>query len=123
MPQPYILLAEDDLTIGEMMRLTLEESGYAVRSVRDGAETLAAVEERAPVLLFLDLLMPKKDGYAVLESLRESGHAFPVVVLSNLSDDRSRQRCTALGAASYFVKSNMDEEALLDLVKEYARRA
>ncbi|MDD4319676.1 MAG: response regulator [Candidatus Peribacteraceae bacterium] len=119
MSRSYILLAEDDPVIGEMIRLALEEGGENVVHVRDGAEAIAAVERQSPALLLLDLLMPKMDGFRVLERMREGGYGVRTVILSNLSDEKSRDRCMALGAIDFIVKSNIDEEFLVDLVRKH----
>ena len=86
---------------------------------RDGEEALAAIERRPPDLLLLDLIMPRKDGLAVLQHIRQKGYAFPVVILSNLSGDMDPEKCFALGAKDYLVKSDMDEDELWPRVVKY----
>lgn len=114
-----ILIAEDDAFLGETIRLGLEDHDMSVRWVRDGEEAIRALDEDMPMLLLLDLLMPKKDGLAVLQYIREKGYKVPVVILSNLSGDMTPEKCYALGAKDYLVKSDMDEEDLWPNIQKY----
>ncbi len=72
-----------------------------------------------PSILLLDLLMPKLDGYGVLEYIRSKGHDFPVVILSNLSDPLEKEKCFRLGAIDFLVKSDLDEGELWEHIKKY----
>jgi two-component system response regulator VicR len=114
-----ILIAEDDAFLREIIQLGLEEKGLSVRSATNGDEAIAAIEESPPDLLLLDLLMPKKDGYAVLSFIREHGYDFPVIVLSNLSDELDHEKCLMLGAKDYFIKSDMEEDELWPKIHKY----
>lgn len=106
----HILLAEDEAFLLEAIRLELEANGAEVTAVMNGEEAIAAIDRAQPDLLLLDVLMPKKDGYAVLRHIREKGYVFPVVILSNLSNESDRDACLALGAKEYLSMSDMHEE-------------
>ncbi len=114
-----ILLAEDEAFLKETIQLELEEHGVQVKAVMNGEEAIEELEKTQPDLLLLDLLMPKKDGYAVLQHIRQKGYAFPVIILSNLSNEIDRDKCLALGAKDYFVKSDMDEDELWPKIQQY----
>jgi len=114
-----ILFVEDDPFLRETIRLSLEEHGVDVQEASDGEEAIDAIERGLPHLLLLDLLMPKKDGYAVLSHIREKAYTFPVVILSNLSDYLDHEKCAKLGAQEYFIKSDMDEEDLWGKIQKY----
>lgn len=117
-----ILIAEDDAFLNKMYKLNLErEEECDVRFAENGEEAIIAMDEEQPELLLLDLLMPKVDGFAVLEHIREKGYDFPVIILSNLSQEIDQQKCMELGAKDYFVKSDMDLDELLDKVKRHLR--
>ncbi len=116
---PLILVAEDDDFLAETIQLSLQEQGMRVRIAVDGEDAVAALEEETPNLLLLDLLMPKKDGLFVLQHIREKGYAFPVIILSNLSNEIDRDKCLALGAKDYFIKSDMDEDELWPKIQQY----
>lgn len=117
--QSHILLAEDEAFLKETIQLELESHGVAVHAVMNGDEAIADIERDPPSLLLLDLLMPKKDGYAVLQYIREKAYTFPVVILSNLSNEMDREKCLLLGAKDYFIKSDMDEDDLWPKIQPY----
>ncbi len=114
-----ILLAEDEAFLKETIQLELEANGADVQAVMNGEEAIEAIDARQPDLLLLDLLMPKKDGYGVLQHIREKGYTFPVIILSNLSNEIDRDKCLALGAKDYFIKSDMDEDELWPKILQY----
>lgn len=114
-----ILLAEDEAFLRETIQLELEEHGVTVRAVMNGEDAIAEIDRQKPDLLLLDLLMPKKDGYEVLQHIKKNGYAFPVIILSNLSNDIDQEKCLALGAKEYFIKSDMDEDEIWPRVEKY----
>lgn len=114
-----ILLAEDDSFLAETIQLALTEHGMNVRVAENGEEAIAAMDASQPELLLLDLLMPKKDGYAVLNHAKGKGYAFPIIILSNLSDELDKEKCLSLGAKDFFVKSDMDEDELWPTIQKY----
>lgn len=114
-----VLLAEDDPFLAETIQLALEEQGMAVTVVENGEEAITSLDASLPHLLLLDLLMPKKDGYAVFHHIKGKGYVLPIIILSNLSDEIDREKCVALGAKDYFVKSDMDEDELWPKIQKY----
>lgn len=114
-----VLIVEDDAFLRETIRLTLQEHGVNVRESSNGDEAIEALDASQPNLILLDLLMPKRDGYAVLSHVREKGITVPVVILSNLSDYLDHDKCLRLGAKDFFIKSDMDEEDLWEKIQKY----
>ncbi len=114
-----ILLAEDEAFLQSAFQLALEDNGAIVHTAMNGEEVIRQIDTRVPDLLLLDLLMPKKDGYAVLAHIREKGYRFPVVILSNLEGEIDKDTCLALGAVDYIVKSDTDEDELWMRIKPY----
>ncbi|MDO8648756.1 MAG: response regulator [Candidatus Peregrinibacteria bacterium] len=114
-----ILVAEDDAFFRETIQLALEEHGMTVKTAKHGGEAIDMIEEAQPDLLLLDLLMPHTDGFAVLSHIRSKHYAFPVVILSNLSEDIDNDKCLSLGARDYFVKSAMDEDEIWPMIQQY----
>src|SRR5215471_19432566 len=102
------LLIEDDEASAEMYRLRLAADGYSVVIARDGEEGLAAAERELPDLIYLDLRLPKLDGFQVLERLRleSSTSAIPVVILTNYGEPELRERGLKLGALEFLVKAD-----------------
>lgn len=114
-----ILVAEDDQFLIKMYKINLEQEGLEITIAKNGEEAIAEMDKDQPALLILDLLMPKVDGFAVLEHVKEKGYTFPVIILSNLSQEVDQKKCEELGAVGYFVKSDTDIEDLVKKVKSY----
>lgn len=116
-PQRRILLVEDDRFLRKAAEATLRQRGYAVVTAADGEEALRQAAAEAPDLILLDLIMPKLQGFEVLRRLKgDPGTAgIPVIVLSNLGQERDVQQAMEGGAVAYFIKSNL---SLQDLARE-----
>src|SRR5712692_6426886 len=90
-----------------MYKLKLELDGYSVTMAKDGEEGLQLAGKIKPDIIFLDIRLPKMDGFAVLENLRgtqETSH-IPVVILSNYGERELVDRGLKLGALEYLIKS------------------
>ncbi len=92
--QPYILVVDDDPDILDSVTAVLESQPYRLRTARDGKQCLELIEEEIPDLLILDLLMPRMDGFAVIQELRSSSkHAnLSIIILTTVIEDASRRR-------------------------------
>ena len=103
-----VLLIEDDEAASEMYRLRLAADGYSVVIARDGEEGLVTAEKEKPDLIYLDLRLPKLDGFQVLERLRsnQGTSAIPVVILTNYGEPELRERGLKLGALEFLVKAD-----------------
>ena len=114
-----ILVAEDDDFLASAYSVKLGKQNYEVRIVKDGEATINALAEFSPDLLLLDLVMPKKDGFAVLQEMQTRGLTtkIPVLVTSNLGQAEDKTRALNLGARDYIVKS---DSSLEDIVKKVA---
>jgi DNA-binding response OmpR family regulator len=101
-----VLVVDDDDDIRTMVRITLEGAGFTVREAGDGYAALAALEERAPDCMVLDLMMPKLDGYGVLKSIRQRDLAprTKVLILTCKVEERDFARGWELGADEYMTK-------------------
>lgn len=115
-----ILIVEDDTVTSKMYMLELANLGYEISVAKNGKEAIAAIEKAQPDLMLLDLLMPEMDGFEVLRLIKAKSNSFPVVVLSNLSQDLNREKCKLLGARDYFVKTDMELSELKNIIKKYA---
>lgn len=114
-----VLIVEDDAFLRDTIRLALQEHGVDVSTASDGEEAVHMIDKTQPDLLLLDLLMPKQDGFYVLKHIKEKEYGFPVVILSNLSGDMTPEKCIAIGAKDYLVKSDMDEEELWPRISKF----
>jgi len=112
-----ILVAEDDPVLRNLYIKKFEVAGYPIRAVEDGEQALAEIAARPPQVLVLDIHMPKVDGFQVLEAIPREQRTYPVVMLTNFADERSRERGKELGADDYFIKKDMTIKSLLEMVE------
>ncbi len=107
MPPPTrtILLVDDDHEIVESMRTVLENKGYRVLVARDGNSGLMVAERENPDLLILDMMMPKKSGFLVLEKLKSRpGGLIPTIMITGNEGSRHRAYAEMLGVRDYIRK-------------------
>ncbi len=114
-----ILIVDDNLANRALMYELLSTAGHRLVEACDGEEALQKVEEESPDLVLLDLLMPKLDGYAVLEKLRQDPRnaKLKVVALTALAMQGDAEKALAAGFDDYITKP-IDAAALLTKVEE-----
>jgi DNA-binding response OmpR family regulator len=118
---PKILLAEDDVFISRAYQDGLGRAGFNIIAAADGAEALKKAEAEVPDLILLDVIMPIKNGFEVLEELKKNEKLknIPVIVLSNLGQDSDIEKGRKLGAADYLIKSNHSLREVAEKVSEH----
>jgi DNA-binding response OmpR family regulator len=100
-----ILLVDDDTEIIESMRAVLENKGYRILVARDGNAGLTVAERENPDLLVLDMMMPKKSGFLVLEKLKSRpGGLIPTIMITGNEGSRHRAYAEMLGVQDYIRK-------------------
>jgi DNA-binding response OmpR family regulator len=100
-----ILLVDDDAEIVESMRYALEKQGYQIFIARDGNQGLAMAERESPHLVILDMMMPKRSGFLVLEKLRrEQEVPVPVIMITANEGSRHKAYAEMLGVNDYIRK-------------------
>lgn len=117
MPKADIVIAEDDAVLRNLYIKKFSIAGYNIRAVEDGEQAVKEIDSKAPDALILDIHMPKMDGFQVLEHYPRDKRTFPIVMLTNFADDKSRERGKELGADDYFIKKDMTIKSLLDMVE------
>jgi len=105
-----MLLVEDDMMIGESLRKGLRREGHAVDWIRDGAAAEVALATEQYELVLLDLGLPRRDGFQVLEGLRGRRSRVPVLILTARDAVSERVKGLDLGADDYLVKPFSLEE-------------
>jgi len=100
-----ILIVDDDVEIVESIRVALESLGYQILIARDGNQGLALADAEDPDLVILDMMMPKRSGFLVLEKLRQT-RKVPVRVIMITANEGSRHKAYAemLGVDDYIRK-------------------
>ena len=114
-----ILLVEDEPTLQKTLSLALAQEGYDVKSALDGEIGLRSAREIKPDIVLLDLILPKMDGFEVLDELKkdEGTKNIPVIVLTNLESAQDIEKALSLGASNYLVKANYDLKDVIEKVK------
>lgn len=100
-----ILVLEDERPLARALELKLSHEGFDVTTVPNGEEGMRVLSDASFDLVLSDLVMPKMDGFAVLEAVRARELSVPVVILTNLSQAEDERRARSLGAVDFFVKS------------------
>ncbi len=115
-PRKRILLVDDDREIIESMRIALEGAGYEVLIARDGNQGLALAEREDPDLAILDMMMPKRSGFLVLEKLRRT-RPVPLRIIMVTANEGNRHKAYAetLGVDDY-IRKPFAMDRLLDSV-------
>jgi DNA-binding response OmpR family regulator len=104
--RPLVLVVEDDPALGDVMLTALKDDGLDAKLAHDGDEAMRDVDDLAPSVMVLDLMMPKRDGFSVLRELRADGRIshLPVIVVTAIFGMSERLYATELGAADYVTK-------------------
>jgi len=115
-----ILFIEDEMRLQEALGAKLKAEGYEIFAAMDGKSGLEIAEKEKPDLILLDLILPKMDGFHVLEAIKAnpSISVIPIIVLSNLESGKDIERCLSLGVRSYLAKTNYSLEEIAQKVSE-----
>jgi DNA-binding response OmpR family regulator len=98
------LIADDDPQVALFVRRVLEQDGYAVDVVADGAKALESASGASYALLVLDVLMPHKTGVEIVQDLRGRGENVPAVLMSSFSEEELRNGFRGLSQVAFLPK-------------------
>jgi len=114
-----ILIIEDEAALLYALQSQLSAEGYEVLAADDGEKALKLVVSHHPTAIILDIILPKLNGWRLLETIKHDSETkkIPVIIISNLSDDASRQRGMRLGALAYLPKINYSIVELVNKIK------
>lgn len=115
-----IMVVEDEAPIALLLKVYLERSGYGVIVVEDGDDALNKISEKKPALVLLDLMLPGKDGWQLLDYIRQQGSC-PVIILTARGAVQDRIQGFEQGADDYIPKP-FDPEEVVARVKAVLRR-
>lgn len=114
-----ILIAEDEKSLALTLYRKVSSLGYECIQARDGEETIKKFKSEKPDLVLLDVVMPYKNGFEVLEEIRIREHStVPVIILSNLGQNEDLRIGEKLKANEYFIKSNISLQELSTKIHE-----
>lgn len=116
-----VIVVEDDDHISKVYEIKLAKENIASMVARDGEEAVTMITVEKPDLIILDLMIPKKDGFGVLEEIKKNPETagIPVIILSNLGQKSDQERALALGANEYLVKVDYPIQDIVNKVKGY----
>jgi len=114
-----VLVVEDDIFLAQLLTNRIEKVGVKVVRAADGEEGLKMLKSEKPDLVLLDLILPKKSGFELLEDMRSDPtmQGTPVIIVSNLGQESDVQKGKDLGAVEYFVKAKTSIDGLVERVK------
>lgn len=119
MNKKKILLIEDDLVLRETLVEFLEKEGFATVAASDGEMGLKIALKGEPDLVILDVILPKRNGFEVLEELKSNTKMknIPVMVLTNLASLDDIEKALSLGATSYLVKGDYKLQEIVEKIR------
>ncbi len=115
-----ILIVEDESILADVLQKKLNKENYEAFVAKDGEEGLAMMKEIKPDLILLDVLMPRKDGFEVLEEINKSDELMkiPVIIISNSGQPVEIDRALKLGVKDYLIKADFDPQEVIDKIEK-----
>ncbi|MBZ9572652.1 response regulator [Patescibacteria group bacterium] len=115
-----ILIIEDEEIIYSLLQKKLTGGGYEVSIAKDGVEGLEKMKTVKPDLVLLDIIMPQKGGFEVMEEMQrdENLKDIPIIVISNSGQPVELDRAKELGAKDWLIKTEFDPQEVLEKIKK-----
>jgi len=121
-----ILLVEDDPFLSSLLKNRLQKENLEVAYAMNGEEAVDFLKNMIPDLILLDIILPKKSGFEVMEEIRNNpqvqGKDVPVIIISNLGQPEDIARGQDLGAIEYFVKAKTSIDELVEKIKAFLEK-
>jgi DNA-binding response OmpR family regulator len=114
-----VLIIEDEEALRKVLQEKMQSSGFETFAAKDGIEGWSMAKSKTPDIILLDLILPKRSGFDVLDMLKKDTElqSIPVFILSNLAEDESLKKALQMGAEDYFVKSQHPINEVVEKVK------
>lgn len=119
-----ILLVDDEPAVLKMYTHALEGAGHLVTTAANPADALAKAEADQPDVIFLDIILPQRNGLDVLADLKKGARTkdIPVYILTNLPESTTADKAKQLGAAGYLMKVKMEPHGLARILEEIEKK-
>lgn len=116
-----LIIVEDDPFLLSILAEKLKEAGFGIETATDGEDGLKKIKSENFNLVLLDMVLPKMDGFKILEELRGDKELkkIPVIILSNLYDKNNIDKAVLLGAKEYIVKAYNTPEEIVFKIKSF----
>lgn len=113
-----VLVVEDDTFLSNAYRVKLTKAGFDVKNALDGQEAIDLLASYTPDIILLDIVMPRKDGFATLEEIKtnDKWKNIPVILASNLGQKEDKEKGMRLGAAEFFIKTDFSLNVLIEKI-------
>ncbi len=115
-----ILLIEDEEILINLLQKKLIQENYEISVAKNGEEGLRLMKEAKPDLILLDIVMPKKGGFEVMEAMQKEDELkkIPIIIISNSGQPVELDRAKELGAKDWLIKTEFDPQEVIDKVKK-----
>ncbi len=116
----HVLLVEDDTFLANIYKTKFEMEKFKVTVAENGEDGLDMAKKKKPDVILLDILLPKMDGFTVLENIKKDKSAkdIPVILLTNLGQKDDVEKGLEMGAADYLIKAHFKPSETVDKVKK-----
>ena len=118
-----ILIVEDDVFLADLYKTKFELEGFDVYVAYDGEKGLELISKKKPSAVLLDLILPKVNGFVVLENIKKDDKLkdIPVILLTNLSQKADVEKGLNLGAAGYLIKAHFMPSEVVAKIKDLVK--
>ena len=116
----HVLIVEDDVFLANIYKTKFDMQGFKVSTSENGEAGLNDVKKKKPDIVLLDILLPKMDGFVVLEKLKADPEvkSIPVILLTNLGQKDDVQKGLEMGAADYLIKAHFKPSEVVEKVRK-----
>lgn len=114
-----ILVVEDEKALATVLNLKLQGAGYETTVVYNGDDALSEIKANKYDLMLIDIMMPKRDGFSVLEELQKNHSTLPTFAMSNLGQEEDIARVKNLGVKNYIIKADTSPAEILEKVSSF----
>lgn len=114
-----VVIVEDEEILLKVLKEKFEKAGFDVAVAIDGVQAIPVIKKSNPDIILLDLVLPQKHGFEVLQNLKASSElkTIPIIVLSNLGQDEDIKKALQMGAEDYIVKTQHPINEVVEKVK------
>jgi len=114
-----ILIIEDEKVLSDVLQSKITKEGFDVIAAGDGEDGYNKIKSEKPDLILLDIVMPKMNGYEVMEKMKEDKNNTPVIVISNSGQPVEIEKLKQLGVVDYLIKTKFDPSEVIEKMKKY----